>query len=69
MFLFRVTDGSSSSYYWARNSEEAGKDFCADFDHQPENISTERVWANNTDIRYRGYVAKEEREWDGSISI
>lgn len=64
MTLFKVnTLWGSDYYFWAESGEDAKQMFieqgCLKGYLKDARVQVERVWANNTDSRYRGYVVQE----------
>ena len=68
LMLWQVIDTNqaptTTSYYWAENRKQALDNhlFQTYLSEDPvdiENITIDRVWASNNNMKYRGYVAKE----------
>lgn len=58
MTLFKVHAlANCECYYWADYAEDAMKMYIEQ-NHPDTSVLVERVWANNDDLRYRGYVVQ-----------
>ena len=57
LYKVRYTYGSDY-YYWAENEQEARELFIKQGAPDDTEIQIERVWANNEDPRFRGYIVQ-----------
>ena len=59
MTLFKVRHIWGDDYfYWAESSEEAKEMYLKQGAPKDIEILVERVWANNEDPKYRGYIVQ-----------
>lgn len=63
MILYKVVeinDPNNTHYYWAENMRDALNQNAAQQGGEKTKWTADRVWADNTDLRWRGYVNKED---------
>lgn len=59
MRLYKVSTVYGHEYfYWAENEEDAKQMFIEQGCPKNVEIQVDRVWANNDDSRYRGYITQ-----------